>query len=530
MGKMWTLAALAVCAGAAGTAAAAVNVTTDVGTIVQNTFDPVTAKWTIVLRSTSSSQPTTFDIIATTNDRIAYVGVEAHNVGQATILNLKGLNDLPRLQSVDVIERVQPTSNDVWVNELRTIGNVGSIAATSIVDAQIGHNLTGTVELLVRANGGESSLMSMNVAGDVKGDIYCPFGSIFNLTVGGKIGAPEDPSIIKVRNRIENLVAGDIYADISTVDYFPMGFTGHLEATTANGGTGVFSGRLVTNTFFSSPNPGLFVDGVFDADVIINGSLNVPGSQIVIPPGGLTRQVYINAGNTGGAWNQPFKVGFDGDPAQLTLSNASYPTLSSELGGGAVGKAPFRLHWTDCFPVYGATAPSSGGELAAPVRARHYGPVTWMAGSAPMIVEQRPDGSSGSWQDISSRFDFASANDSRDVLISKRAGLVTGFGAGMEFRLRPVRNGPGALRCMNVTGAPLVANTDAMHVGYEYFFAVGTNCGNDLDGDGTVSSADLAILLGSWGACAGPCPADLNNDSVVGASDLAMLLGAWGPC
>lgn len=53
----------------------------------------------------------------------------------------------------------------------------------------------------------------------------------------------------------------------------------------------------------------------------------------------------------------------------------------------------------------------------------------------------------------------------------------------------------------------------------------------DIDGDGSVGPADLAILLGSWGACPdceSGCPADLDGDCTVGAADLAMLLGAWG--
>ncbi len=49
----------------------------------------------------------------------------------------------------------------------------------------------------------------------------------------------------------------------------------------------------------------------------------------------------------------------------------------------------------------------------------------------------------------------------------------------------------------------------------------------DLDGSGGVDAADLALLLGSWGACGG-CLADLNGDGLVDASDLAMLLGNWG--
>ena len=56
-------------------------------------------------------------------------------------------------------------------------------------------------------------------------------------------------------------------------------------------------------------------------------------------------------------------------------------------------------------------------------------------------------------------------------------------------------------------------------------------CRADLDHDGTVSGADLGLLLGAWGPCAGSaaCAADLDRDGSVSGSDLGLLLGAWGP-
>ncbi|MDZ4755626.1 MAG: hypothetical protein SGJ11_14155 [Phycisphaerae bacterium] len=48
----------------------------------------------------------------------------------------------------------------------------------------------------------------------------------------------------------------------------------------------------------------------------------------------------------------------------------------------------------------------------------------------------------------------------------------------------------------------------------------------DLDGNGTVNGADLAVLLGAWGACTG-CAADFNDDDLVNGADLAILLGGW---
>ncbi len=60
-------------------------------------------------------------------------------------------------------------------------------------------------------------------------------------------------------------------------------------------------------------------------------------------------------------------------------------------------------------------------------------------------------------------------------------------------------------------------------------FVAPPQCPADFNGDGMVTAADLALLLGSWGECAG-CPADIDNDGWVNAFDLALLLGTWGEC
>ncbi len=51
----------------------------------------------------------------------------------------------------------------------------------------------------------------------------------------------------------------------------------------------------------------------------------------------------------------------------------------------------------------------------------------------------------------------------------------------------------------------------------------------DLNSDGVVNAADLAVLLAMWGQCqtGSSCPADLNGDGFVNAADLAMLLTSW---
>lgn len=49
----------------------------------------------------------------------------------------------------------------------------------------------------------------------------------------------------------------------------------------------------------------------------------------------------------------------------------------------------------------------------------------------------------------------------------------------------------------------------------------------DVNGDGVVNFADILLVLGAWGPCAG-CPEDVNGDGVVNFTDLLLILGAWG--
>jgi len=55
-------------------------------------------------------------------------------------------------------------------------------------------------------------------------------------------------------------------------------------------------------------------------------------------------------------------------------------------------------------------------------------------------------------------------------------------------------------------------------------------CSCDLDHDGAVGGSDLAMMLGSWGACPSGCFGDFDANGSVDGADLGVLLSAWGAC
>jgi hypothetical protein len=107
---------------------------------------------------------------------------------------------------------------------------------------------------------------------------------------------------------------------------------------------------------------------------------------------------------------------------------------------------------------------------------------------------------------------------------------VTAFinGGGHDFVSNQVLGGIGGGGNL---GEPRFVNFSAIS-GDQFFVIPGPvpPVAGDLDGNGSVDGADLAILLGGWGPCGGKggCAADLDGNGVIDGADLAILLGSWG--
>jgi hypothetical protein len=55
-------------------------------------------------------------------------------------------------------------------------------------------------------------------------------------------------------------------------------------------------------------------------------------------------------------------------------------------------------------------------------------------------------------------------------------------------------------------------------------------CPGDLDGGGSVDTADLSILLMSFGAAMPGDPADLDDNQHIDTADLSLMMLSFGPC
>jgi hypothetical protein len=79
--------------------------------------------------------------------------------------------------------------------------------------------------------------------------------------------------------------------------------------------------------------------------------------------------------------------------------------------------------------------------------------------------------------------------------------------------------------CDIVSGAEIDINSNGVPDSCE-----GLGCPGDLNDDGKVDAADLAVMLGFWGPVGTFPAADIDGSGLVDAGDLAILLGGWGPC
>jgi poly(3-hydroxybutyrate) depolymerase len=268
---------------------------------------------------------------------------------------------------------------------------------------------------------------------------------------------------------------------------------------------------------------------------------NVHGVVVVYPDGGST------VGTNGSfAWNSWEFTGHAPDDAGflsalIAQMHAQYGTdpcrayMTGFSNGAMMANSFVALHADEV----AAIAPVSGGWITAYAgdesALQPSGPVPvwiWRGSNENFVTGVGANARPRSQQDQEQRAFWVAHNAA--ALVETVSEQLT-YGATRTYTTS-IFSGSAPVRFTEVQGTGHVYQPGAADLIWNRFFsqhvARGTACAPcpmDLDRNGAVDGADIAILLGSWGPCSN-CVADLDRSGSVDGTDLAAILAAWGPC
>lgn len=341
------------------------------------TQTPVSGRYQINITSTTPNQ--SFTVTGNANDIIDYVRVNNPFPGSAVFLNVR--EETTPTSGVGYLGEVSVTgSGELWVGTISINGDVGSVplATGSRIEAHKLDLLDVEGSVFAPVSALASTLDTtwfqvISIGGNLEADVINNHGPISNIFVEGDIeGTLTNPVEIFANNFMFSISAVNMtHVKIgSAVGSPPGSITPTMRVEDGVSATGNFLGSLSLLRMKK-----LIVDGDVTGDIVL-GSTAQPfdniaqirigrsftaGSRMVLPhpsgpasPPGLGTQVMINNLLTGGQWLGEIRLGAANDPQSIVLANPSvdllglpeYDPTATEVGGGAVGEARFRIHGT----------------------------------------------------------------------------------------------------------------------------------------------------------------------------------------
>ncbi len=185
----------------------------------------------------------------------------------------------------------------------------------------------------------------------------------------------------------------------------------------------------------------------------------------------------------------------------------------------------------DSVAIQGSTvlvgAPQAGEGISADVKGAAY---VFDADTGQELMKLAPDDETKRFgQSVAIGDDVFAIGASGDMDAGNNAGAVYLFsresGAFLLKYQTPglaAADGLGAAQSIEIDGGLAVMGLQGDNSGSAWLVDVALSAA-DLNGDGAVDAADLAVLIAAWGTSA----ADLTGDGITGAADLAALIAAW---
>lgn len=481
------------------------------------TYNFDTGGWNVdLLELYAPNAESVFEVRANGGEVIENIVIHVNGPPAGSPVIVRAFGEAPGyLTSVQNI--VQLGSAETILNKVQVLEDIGSVQVEAIGDLLAGRDIIGPVVATTTDNS-IRGITNARAGRHIRGDITAEHGRILVVYAqAGNIGSANDPVAIRAKYHVYHVEGLNVYADINTR---ANGGSGGLFALIAQQFHGnVECEKLILNPWLSMEGF-IYITQQFSGNIMLGKSFATASQYIQVPVAGLSGQIIFNADSAAsGAWTSPVRVGPNGHPNQIVLSNPGYTQTPAMIGGGSVGLVPFRLHHQGCVPASGATIPPATGLY---IQLRHYGPVTFNGG-LPLTIDRRPAGTGQAFVPAPlSDFAAVGSMSNPNVVNVGAAPGRPGFVAGYDYRIRATSQ----LRC-DVPAQPPVA-----WVG-DYLFTVNAQqqCAGDVNNDHAVNVSDLLAVISNWGPTSPNFPAaDIDQNGVVNVSDLLAVISHWGAC
>jgi len=256
---------------------------------------------------------------------------------------------------------------------------------------------------------------------------------------------------------------------------------------------------------FASPQGGAPFAGPNSGATTSDPSADLLGGGVLIPEGTVT----------------PNGMAFSGLVSDGTTDFPFSGTINNKLGSGYSPSEGYGLVNAEAMVVTPVSGPAAVNITGAGSRKNHAGPGnldTNLPLSGPTIgVESRSGGATG---DFTMVFKF-----STPIASVGSAMLIDGFGSVVDFTISGNEvsvNLTGVTNAQRVTVALIDVADNASGKSHEFVATMGILLG-DVNGDGIVNSADIALAKSRSGQAvgAGNFPTDINEDGLINSVDIA---------
>lgn len=350
------------------------------------------------------------------------------------------------------------------------------------------------------------------------------------------IGTIASTGRLETSSTLESGTNGSIIVDGSMVGLIQV--SGNVAGVVTIGGeldgrvttTGSLSGTLIVNSY---------LDGLIKIGDSLSGTIDINQSL------GLRGQIIINADDMSGTWTNSGSVLIGSLTLNPLLAQPYdapyYNALPSDLGGGSVGLAPFRLHAAACTPPHNLMDRHTDlvytdfDNNGMPVVIRSYGPIT----NASVDFDMQLTDECAWHEDVDAMFVpvLHPGGDPRAI------GIKCDSASSMKRGI--IRVESASVACAEVAGNPLVDWTTPDNDGCisdptpSYVFLVAPDCNGGGLNDWFEIDRGEEFPMDEWPDIDGndndvidsceddPCACDWNADHFVDVPDIFAFLSSW---